>query len=218
MPVVAIIEQQELTRYAFTELIDSLAIPNLQWCMIDSANALELYLQRYPKAFVILNPESFHVEHNKEIWLSLSKKFLESKWMLVFDNLNLNWRMDLSKYNYTTFSIVNKNEPILVLKQAFEYFFENQKYLSQQIQYALKEQDEVTYKVEQVLTMVEREILREICFGKMNKEIALERHISIHTVVTHRKNIFKKLGVNSAYEATKYAIKSGIITVNDYYI
>ena len=74
------------------------------------------------------------------------------------------------------------------------------------------------FKVDQVLTNAEREILKEIATGKMTKEIAADRNISIHTVITHRKNIFKKLEVNSVHDATRYAIRAGIITVNDYYI
>ena len=39
-----------------------------------------------------------------------------------------------------------------------------------------------------------------------------------HTVNTHRKNIFRKLGVNTIHEATKYALRAGLIDASDYYI
>ena len=68
------------------------------------------------------------------------------------------------------------------------------------------------------LTATETEILKEIAMGKTTKEIAAARCSSFHTVNTHRKNIFRKLDVNTAYEATKYALRAGLIESSDYYI
>jgi DNA-binding CsgD family transcriptional regulator len=61
-------------------------------------------------------------------------------------------------------------------------------------------------------------ILKEIALGKTTKEIAAERNLSFHTVNSHRKNIFRKLNVNNAHEATKYAMKAGIVDLVEYYI
>ena len=35
--------------------------------------------------------------------------------------------------------------------------------------------------------------------------------------MTHRKNIFRKLEVNNVHEATKYALRAGIVDVLEYY-
>lgn len=69
-----------------------------------------------------------------------------------------------------------------------------------------------------LLTPAERSILKEIALGKTTKEIAAERNLSFHTVNSHRKNIFRKLSVNNAHEATKYAMKAGIVDLVEYYI
>ena len=69
-----------------------------------------------------------------------------------------------------------------------------------------------------LLTPAERSILKEIALGKTTKEIAAERNLSFHTVNSHRKNIFRKLNVNNAHEATKYAMKAGIVDLVEYYI
>lgn len=50
------------------------------------------------------------------------------------------------------------------------------------------------------------------------KEIAQKRVSSFHTVNTHRKNIFRKLNVNNAYEAVRYALRAGIVDAAEYYI
>ena len=68
------------------------------------------------------------------------------------------------------------------------------------------------------LTVSEKNILREIALGKTTKEIAVEKHLSFHTVNTHRRNIYSKLGVNSVNEATRYAFQAGLIDLVEYYI
>ena len=68
------------------------------------------------------------------------------------------------------------------------------------------------------LTVSEIEIVKLIANGLTAKEIALKRHISFHTVNTHRKNIFRKLGVSNASELIMVAIKAGWIDNIEYYI
>lgn len=70
----------------------------------------------------------------------------------------------------------------------------------------------------EVLTATEQEVLKLVAEGKQAKEIAELRHTSIHTVIAHKKNIFRKIGVNSIYEATRYAMRAGIADPMDYYI
>ncbi|MDE6009475.1 MAG: response regulator transcription factor [Muribaculaceae bacterium] len=73
-------------------------------------------------------------------------------------------------------------------------------------------------EIAEVLTATEMEILRMIARGKSVKEIAAERISSTHTIITHKKNIFRKLGVNNVYEATKYALRAGLLEMMEYYI
>ena len=73
-------------------------------------------------------------------------------------------------------------------------------------------------EIHSVLTVTEIDILKLIAHGKSVKEIALERTSSIHTIITHKKNIFRKLGVNNVYEATKYTLRAGLIEMVEYYI
>lgn len=68
------------------------------------------------------------------------------------------------------------------------------------------------------LTHSEIEIVRMIANGHTTKEIAKQRNVSFHTVNTHRKNIFRKLGVNNATELVRYAIRAGWIDAIEYYI
>jgi DNA-binding NarL/FixJ family response regulator len=68
------------------------------------------------------------------------------------------------------------------------------------------------------LTYSEVEIVKAIAEGYTTKQIAVKKFISHHTVMTHRKNIFRKLAVNNASELVMFAIRSGIIEAIDYQI
>jgi DNA-binding NarL/FixJ family response regulator len=60
----------------------------------------------------------------------------------------------------------------------------------------------------------EAEIISLISNGLTNKEVASNLNISVHTVNTHRRNIMKKLGVNSTSGLVLYAVKAGLIQEN----
>ncbi|NJC27625.1 helix-turn-helix domain-containing protein [Neolewinella antarctica] len=51
------------------------------------------------------------------------------------------------------------------------------------------------------LTRREREVLTLIVRGKTNEEIATALYRSVHTVRTHRNNIWRQLGIRSVVEA-----------------
>lgn len=57
----------------------------------------------------------------------------------------------------------------------------------------------------------EYEVLELITKGKTTAQIADELHLSIHTINSHRKNILRKLNMNSPAELIVYALESGIV-------
>lgn len=59
----------------------------------------------------------------------------------------------------------------------------------------------------------ERDVLIEVVNGLSNKEIADKLCISIHTVITHRKNITRKLNIHSTAGLTIYAIVHKLIDI-----
>lgn len=65
------------------------------------------------------------------------------------------------------------------------------------------------------LSQREKEIVICVVKGMTNKEIAEKLFLSIHTVITHRRNISKKLQIHSAAGLTIYAIINKLVTLND---
>lgn len=68
------------------------------------------------------------------------------------------------------------------------------------------------------LSASEIAVLKLIARGMTVKEIAAERTSSIHTIITHKKNIFRKIGVNTIHETTRYALRTGLVELIEYYI
>ena len=60
----------------------------------------------------------------------------------------------------------------------------------------------------------EKEILVSVAMGLLNKEIADKHNISINTVITHRKNITRKIGIKTVAGLTAYAILNNLVDIN----
>ena len=83
--------------------------------------------------------------------------------------------------------------------------------LQQMINGILQQTPAIQKESEGELTTREKAVLKEVALGLTNKEIAEKLHISIHTVITHRKNITAKLDIKTISGLTVYAILNKLI-------
>lgn len=65
------------------------------------------------------------------------------------------------------------------------------------------------------LTDRETEVLRQLALGRTNREIATALHVSDETVKTHVGNILAKLQLGHRTQAVIYALKQGLISLDD---
>ncbi len=70
-------------------------------------------------------------------------------------------------------------------------------------------------KIKEKLSSREKEVLRLMVKGLINKEIAQELGITLPTAVFHRNNICEKLQTRSLGRLTIFAVMSGIIDINE---
>ena len=68
---------------------------------------------------------------------------------------------------------------------------------------------------QQVLSLREKEIVVCVVKGLTNREIADKLYLSTHTVITHRRNIARKLQIHSASGLTIYAIVNKLVELSD---
>ena len=91
-------------------------------------------------------------------------------------------------------------------------------YLSPSISGAVVEHfrgDEQTASGERTpLTAREREVLQLLAEGSTTRVVANKLHISPKTVETHRAHVMTKLGLDSLAELTKYAIRTGLTSLD----
>ena len=78
-----------------------------------------------------------------------------------------------------------------------------------------EEQKEEEKHTEDALSDREREIVHCVVCGMSNKQIAEKLFISLNTVLTHRKNIARKLNIHSVAGLTIYAIVNKIVNIDE---
>jgi len=96
----------------------------------------------------------------------------------------------------------------------------NKKYLSPDIagvviEESLNHPSDTGTSSSSILTMREREVLQLIVEGNTVKQIAERLYLSIKTIHTHRNQIMQKLNLHSTAELTKFAIREGLIPLQD---
>jgi len=171
-----------------------------------------------PSAIVILDYTLFNFESVNEL-LILQSRFEQVDWILFSDELSDEFLRTLL-YNTHSFSVVLKDCTKEEIGSAIKEAFKGYRYICNHVSNLLLDNTKNTHSlnVRQTLTSTEQEILKEMALGKTTKEIAAQRNVSAHTIMTHRKNIFRKIEVNNVHEATKYAMRSGIVDLAEYYI
>lgn len=207
-----IADNQDLTRFALESLLQK-GEENAVYKAYDRAGLVAL-LKEHESAVVLLDYTLFDFADEEQL-LIVAERFSLSDWILISDELTPPFIRRVV-YSSHQFSVVFKDSPLQEIKEALKTVEHHNRYLSQRALESIITQQQEEEKVNKILTQTETEIVKAIAQGKTTKEIAAERFASIHTITTHRKNIFRKLGVNTAHDVIKYALRAGI--VNDIFL
>ncbi len=115
---------------------------------------------------------------------------------------------------------VLKDASMSELVQAVRDVAAGRRYLSQLLAeraidaYVMQTQESTLDRYE-TLTDREREVLHLAADGLTNAEVAARLSISPRTAEGHRSNMMRKLGLSNQTELVRYAIRRGIITLED---
>ena len=91
-----------------------------------------------------------------------------------------------------------------------------QKFINKMSQ-IVKSSDKTEKNDDVELSKREIDVLVAVAKGMMNKEIADQMNLSIHTVISHRKNITRKTGIKSVSGLTVYALLNNLIDETEVY-
>ena len=121
----------------------------------------------------------------------------------------------LSKRNKTICIVSNRDEAVLL--PSIASVNTSQEEIVERLRAILQETDQsyAQTRTGKELSVREKDVLRLIAKGMINRDIADKLYISLNTVLTHRKNITSKLGVKTIPGLTFYAITNGLIASDE---
>ena len=136
--------------------------------------------------------------------------------------IDFNERFDMRSYfggsEAAIVALTHSNYEESVLRQYDECIgiYDNASRIIQKIRNAIEECIQNPRSDINELSARERDILKAVAKGMTNKEIADEFNISIYTVISHRRNISQKLGINSIPGLMVYAIMNKLVDMSDF--
>ena len=189
---VIICEASDMIAIGLAEIIDSMAQFDVV-ARLDSPEHLSEKLVATEANLLIVNPAMLGF-HGKEFLSQLGKEYPNVVTVALvtsyLDHSMLTSYSGVIEINDTRSKIINKMNGFV--------------------------QHETTKGTDDVeLSKRETDVLVAVAKGMMNKEIADQMNISIHTVISHRKNITRKTGIKSVSGLTVYALLKDLITEDD---
>lgn len=214
MKPVILADNQDITRAGIRFI---LSFMHYEGIILESSDKQSLIsaLNMHPNAIVIIDYTLFDFSGTEEL-LIIGERFFNVNWIIFSEDLSENFIKLIGIEQ--NFSIVLKSCNNAGIKSSIQMALNNRKYLCPYINTIIPACNTEQSPDEIILTATEKEILKLIAHGLSVKEIAAERFSSIHTIITHKKNIFRKLEINNIYEATKYALRAGLIDSAEYFI
>lgn len=211
---VVIADSQDITRLGLLYIIES-QYKGTEIQTASNKGQLEILVQEADDNVVIVDPSLTDISHPDDIY-ALAQQYSKTQWV-VFAN-------DISDVTTRRFSSV-QNISILLkdchqdeITSGIMLAFSHQRFICHRLMDVLLNGERSDDSLLSDLSATEKEILRLTAMGKSVKEIANERNSSVHTITTHKRNIFRKIKVNTSYEATMVAAKAGLVDLIEYYI
>ncbi len=208
------------TQFLVVEALKSLLCNNERFYITGIVNSqYELHKVLEKESCHLLITDNTLLDYNDpDDMLRIKRKFPQLAILILTNTLSKNEFVNLSKIGIK--NIIYKTAERDEILSAMDAACKGKKYYADEVLDMILEMGESKSIVEEPtqLTGSEIEIVRLIANGLTTKEIASLKNISFHTVNTHRKNIFRKMGVCSASELIIHAIKAGWIDNIEYYI
>jgi len=213
---IVIADPQFLISFSLKSIIDE----SDEYAIVGLAENIEELHSLLKSAAVDLLITDFNlIDYNK--FLSLGAILTEYPLLHVLiltNHINRNDLNELAKLGVR--NVIYKTTDYESIFIALESAIRNRNHFSAEVLDVLMDKN-TSHQVSQesnYLTPSEIEIVKLIASGLTTKEIAQQKFISFHTVMSHRKNIFRKLNINNSSELLMYAIRAGLIDNIEYYL
>jgi DNA-binding NarL/FixJ family response regulator len=158
----------------------------------NSIEGMELLFAKRKSEIIIINP---NLINNTKAFNTLRNTIEQVKWVGLV-------------YAYYEQDLLSKFDALITISDNPESI------LSKINKLLVDENQQDSNASQEVLSEREIDVLKLLAGGLSNKEIADKLNISIHTVISHRKNITQKTGIKSVSGLTIYAVVQKIITTD----
>lgn len=190
---VAVAESTEMVRTGLTTMLTRLSDPRLTITEVSSLPALHDLMYTRPPHLIIVNP-LFEGRFSPRQFKQRHAQSEVPLWALLTHYID---PAQLTHYN-NSIGIYDSSDNIATL-------------IRSTIAACRPEpEDDV-----ETLSQREREVLVCVAKGMTNREIAEALYLSIHTIITHRRNITRKLQIHSASGLAFYALTNGLVSTDD---
>jgi len=190
---IVIAEPSVIIRSGITVALKRIPGFRIQPIEIITIDTLNYYLRLHKPDILIINPAYWGYFD-----IARLKEETSNPKLICIALLNSSVDLNLLRIYDDTISIYDSVE---LLKEKLEKLFNLP---------LIETSDEAT-----VLSLREKEIITCVVKGLTNKEIALELFLSTHTVITHRRNIARKLEIHSTAGLTIYAIVNKLVELEE---
>lgn len=190
--LIAVAETSVIVRSGLVAVLKRLPDMNIQTIEVTSKEGLQHCMEAHTPNILIVNPQFegwFDVDAFKEHYPHLETKIVSLICTFVDANQLKGYEESINLFDDVEFL----EKKISVLMNFAEEDDSDQDTLSQR----------------------EKEIIGCVVRGMTNKEIAEKLYISVHTVITHRRNITRKLQIHSAAGLTIYAIVNKLVELSE---
>ena len=189
---IAVAEVSMIVRNGLISVLRHLPDYNVETLEISSVEGLQLCMESHKPDILIVNPMFdgwFNVDETKRQYDAHDVKFISLICTVVDSNMLKGYDESINLFD----DIDTISEKLSAIVNVSEDEEGDSGALSQR----------------------EKEILGCVVKGMTNKEIAEQLYISVHTVITHRRNITRKLQVHSAAGLTIYAIVNKLVDISE---
>lgn len=190
---IIIVESSNIIYEGLHAILNKTELPLHIHC-INSISELQQINIRYQADIICINP--VFIQNQLKNFIALKTEFENTQWIGIvhsfFD------QQILSSFNYLIYindspcKIITLIKSLLITNQLSNKNNTQKKFLSDR----------------------EIDVLKLLIDGNSNKKIAESLNISVNTIISHRKNISQKTGINSVSGLTIYAIINKIISID----
>ncbi|MFA5329015.1 MAG: response regulator transcription factor [Prolixibacteraceae bacterium] len=194
---VLVVDRSEIIRQGIQSILKTQSF-NYEVSFSDSSREISDHLRTGKYNILLVNPSAYFDSKGERIKL------------LRQEAINFGFKLIALVYAYFDEQLLSLFDEVIYINDDEEKIFSKLEKIVEATNDSPEEDENAN------LSQRELDVVKLIALGKSNREIAEELFISIHTVISHRKNITNKLGIKSVSGLTIYAVINKLIGTEDF--